>query len=154
MLFNPIGWAVDIYGYFKSGTDHHGREMSSADVVDRGLKIALLFTPIKVGGAKTVVQQYSLRAAEDGFYPVMTRGFADAQELVWLNKGDVWKFGTTKNPLTRYSQSYLDNIGEFGVKYVPEFQGTLQQARTLQNMKILNFKNQSGFLPPGNKIIN
>jgi len=45
----------------------------------------------------------------------MKRGFANPQELTWLNKGDVWKFGITKNPLSRYSQSYLDNIGEFGV---------------------------------------
>ena len=39
--------------------------------------------------AGKVVEQYALRAAEDGFYPVMKRGFADPQELVWLNKGDV-----------------------------------------------------------------
>jgi RHS repeat-associated protein len=100
----------------------------------------------------TQVEQYALRAAEDGFYPVMKRGFANPQELTWLNKGDVWKFGTTKNPLTRYSQSFLDNTGA-GLRYSTEFSGTLKQATTLERMKILNFRGQNGFLPAGNKII-
>lgn len=100
----------------------------------------------------TEVEQYALRAAEDGFYPVMKRGFANPQELTWLNKGDVWKFGTTKNPLTRYSQSFLDNTGA-GLRYSTEFSGTLKQANTLERMKILNFRWQNGFLPAGNKIV-
>ena len=103
--------------------------------------------------AAVSVEQYTLRAAEDGFYPVMKRGFANSQELTWLNKGDVWKFGTTKNPLTRYSQSYLDNIGEFGVYYKTEFTGTLKEALTVERMKILNFRGQNGFLPAGNKMV-
>lgn len=98
------------------------------------------------------VEQYALRAAEDGFYPVMKRGFSNPQELVWLNKGDVWKFGTTKNPLTRYSQSFLDNTGE-GLRYTTEFSGTFKQATALERMKILNFGRQNGFLPAGNKIV-
>lgn len=107
------------------------------------------------GGAArgiTQVEQYALRAAEDGFYPVMKRGFANPQELTWLNKGDVWKFGTTKNPLTRYSQSFLDNTGN-GLRYTTEFSGTLRQATSLERMKILNFRGQNGFLPSGNKIV-
>jgi len=97
------------------------------------------------------VEQYALRAAADGFYPVMKRGFKESQELVWLNRGDVWKFGTTKNPLTRYSQSYLKNTGA-GLEYVREFSGSLTQSRWLESSKILNFKSQTGFLPAGNKI--
>lgn len=82
----------------------------------------------------------------------MKRGFSNAKELTWLNRGDVWKFGTTKNPLTRYSQSFLKNTGE-GLQYRTEFSGTLKQPTTLEGMKILNFKMQNGFLPPGNKIV-
>ena len=85
----------------------------------------------------------------------MKRGYKNAQELVWLNKGDVWKFGTTKNfnPLKRYTQSYLDSVGEFGVKYESEFRGTATQALTVERMKILNYLGQTGYLPAGNKII-
>jgi RHS repeat-associated protein len=105
------------------------------------------------GEGGVAVEQYALRANADGFYPVMERGFANPQELTWLNEGDVWKFGTTKNPGFRYPQSYLDNVGEFGVYYSTEFSGTLNEALTLENMKIMNYKGQNGFLPAGNKII-
>ncbi len=123
---------------------------SIGTAVGKGI-FAGLRTVVVKGGTK--VEQYALRAAEDGFYPVMKRGFLDPQELTWLAKGDVWKFGTTKNPLTRYSQTYLDNVGEFGVYYSKEFSGTLQQALTVERMKIVNFFQQNGFLPAGNKII-
>jgi RHS repeat-associated protein len=104
--------------------------------------------------AEPLVEQYSLRATKSGFYPVMTRGSKAPTSLTWLEKGEVWKFGTTKNPLTRYPQSYLDNIGEYGVSYKGEFSGALKEALSLERMKILNFKLQSGgLLPPGNKII-
>ena len=100
------------------------------------------------------VEQYALRAADSGFYPVMVRGSENPQFITYLEKGDVWKFGTTANPATRYSGSYLQSIGEHGVEYSPEFLGTEQQAVQLQNMKIQNFLQQTGKLPPGNKIIN
>lgn len=63
------------------------------------------------------------------------------------------KFGTTKNPATRYSQCYLDSIGEYGVSYVKEFGGTHSEALALEAMKIKNFLWQTGKLPPGNKMI-
>jgi len=102
----------------------------------------------KVG---TTVEQYSLRAIKDGWYPVVKRGSKEATAVTWCEKGEVWKFGTTKNPSTRYSQSYLKDIG---VRYVPEFEGTGTDAIRLQNMKIQNYLEQSGNLPPGNKIRN
>jgi RHS repeat-associated protein len=103
------------------------------------------------GVAKTIteVEQYALRATEDGFYPVMKRGFQQPQGLVWLNKDEMWKFGTTVNPKTRYTQKYLEDIG---VYYDSEFTGTLQEALQLENMKILNHEFQTGLLPAGNKI--
>ncbi len=100
------------------------------------------------------VEQYALRAADSGFYPVLTRTFENATEITWLERGDVWKFGTTKNPATRYSQSYLDNIGDHGVLYQTEWQGTIGEALQLEKMKIQNFQLQNGgILPAGNKIV-
>jgi RHS repeat-associated protein len=107
-----------------------------------------------INAAKTSVQveQYTLKAARDGFYPVMKRGFKAPQELVYLNRGDVWKFGTTKNPLTRYTQNYLNNTGA-GLRYSTEFSGTLKQSLQLENMKIRNYLWNYKYLPPGNKMI-
>jgi len=62
------------------------------------------------------------------------------------------KFGTTRNPFTRYSQSFLKNTVE-GLQYTSEFSGTLKQATILERMKILNFKARTGFLLAGNKIV-
>lgn len=99
------------------------------------------------------VEQYSLIVAESGFYPIMTRGAKEATSLKWCERGDVWKYGTTKNRKNRYSQSYLDSIGEYGVEYSKEFSGSLAEALKLENMKINNFLQQTGTLPAGNKII-
>lgn len=102
-------------------------------------------------GAKQV-DQYALRAVQDGWYPIMTRGQKYPTGQTWLNQGEVWKFGTSKNVPTRYSQSYLDSIGTGGVRIDPEFSGTLGEALMLERMKIDNAVHQSGSLPPGNKI--
>jgi len=56
------------------------------------------------------VEQYALRASKDGIYPVMVRGSDVPQFITYLKKGDVWKFGPTVNPATRYSSTYLKSI--------------------------------------------
>ncbi len=156
--FNPLAILVNSISAYATGRDTYNVEMSNAEasvnlatIVPIG-KIVGVGTKL-IGSAVRAVEQYSLRAAESGFYPVMKRGFKGGQELTWLNKGEVWKFGTTKNPFSRYSQSYLDNIGEHGVIYTTEFRGTLQQATFLERLKILNYRFQNNYLPPGNKII-
>jgi hypothetical protein len=108
---------------------------------------------LETGAVRTVttqVEQYALKATEEGFYPVMTRGFKQPQAGIRLNPGDVWKFGTTQNPATRYSQSFLTN---WGLVYEKQFTGTLDQALSAERSNILNYLNQFGTLPPGNKII-
>ncbi|MCW0448581.1 hypothetical protein NB706_001415 [Xanthomonas sacchari] len=118
-----------------------------------GMFAAGLFLPgggYGVGAKK--VEQYSLRAAKGGWYPIATRGQKQATGLTWLDKGDVWKFGTTQNPSTRYSKAYLDGVGTGGLRYVPEYTGTKIEALTLERMKIDNFSVQNGILPAGNKI--
>ena len=115
--------------------------------------MAGLLGKAELGAAKIgLVEQYALRARESGFYPIMDRGFKNPTGYTWLEKGEVWKFGTTKNPLTRYSQSFLDNTGE-GLLYNREFEGALKEATTVERMKIINYKLQTGVLPPGNKIV-
>ena len=96
------------------------------------------------------VDQYALTALNDGFYPVMVRGFEEPQAGVWLDVGDVWKYGQTQNPATRYSQAFLD---EWGLLYQKQFSGTLQEALSAEKNQILNYLYENGVLPPGNKII-
>ncbi len=119
---------------------------------------ATVFTAVRVESAVVKgpmqVEQYALRAADSGFYPVMTRGSQSATEITWLEKGDVWKFGTTKNPATRYSDTFLRNKGDSGLIYTTEWQGTASEALQLEKMKIQNFQLQNGgTLPAGNKIV-
>ena len=97
-----------------------------------------------------LVEQYALRAGESGFYPVMKRGFASAQKEIWLETHDVWKYGTTKNPTTRYTQKFLD---EMGLRYEMQMKGTLQEALSSERRQILRYLEERGMLPPGNKII-
>jgi hypothetical protein len=97
-----------------------------------------------------VVEQYALKATEGGFYPVMQRGFSEPQGGVFLNAGDVWKYGTTQNPATRYSQSFLD---DWGLRYEMQTSGTLPEALAAEKSQILQYLNKNGVLPPGNKII-
>ncbi|WP_377155099.1 hypothetical protein ACFJIX_23585 [Roseateles sp. UC29_93] len=121
--------------------------------VERPGQLVLLSESAKQNGS-TPVEQYKLVANERGFYPVMTRGQKHPTEIVWLERGEAWKFGTTKNPKSRYSQVYLDGIGEFGVEKKQEFLGTQDQALQLENMKIRNYSEQNGKLsPPETKLL-
>ena len=99
-------------------------------------------------------EQYALRAKQAGFYDVMQRGAKNAVGKVWLEAGEVWKFGTTKNPPgtinPRYSTKWLNANN---LDYVQEFIGTEAQVLTVETMKIQNFLRQYGILPAGNKMI-
>ena len=149
LLIPGFSFTFDYFG----GTDYFN--MSPTDSEKAGYYTAMALTFITPGGAEAKVEQYTLRAVESGFYPVMKRGFRKAQELVWLEKGEIWKIGTTKNfnPFKRYSKSYLDNIGEYGVQRFQEFVGTSAEALQLEKMKIINYMEMHGYLPAGNKMI-
>jgi hypothetical protein len=125
----PIGWPGDAAKLAKLG---------------RALK------PCKAAKGAATAEQCALEAVEDGLYPVMKRGFEEPQGRVWLSAGDVWKYGATENPATRYSQSFLD---ELGLRYEQQLSGTLQQALSAEKASILNYLDRTGRLPPGNKII-
>jgi uncharacterized protein RhaS with RHS repeats len=122
--------------------------------VQAGIPELVLLTDLgKVGEcSKTtaLVDQYALKAAEDAFYPVMKWGFDEPQAGVWLNAGDVWKYGKTMNPATRYSQAFLK---EWGLRYDPRFTGTDQEALDAEYDSLIKYLNTFGRLPPGNKML-
>lgn len=133
-------------------------DLSSNDLRRQGHAVGTvmsLFLPAaetKGAEAAATVNQYALRATEDGVYPVMRRGFSEPQGNIQLNAGDVWKYGTTKNPGTRYTQRFLDETGN-GLRYDSQLSGSLEEALSAEKSKILDFLNENGVLPPGNKII-
>lgn len=96
------------------------------------------------------VEKYTLRAARDGFYPVMRRGFREPQAGAFLHAGDIWKHGTTKNPATRYSHAFLDR---WGLRYETNSTGSLDDALAAERQSILDYLYLNGELPPGNKIV-
>ena len=105
-------------------------------------------------GLSTAVQfeQYALRAAQDGMYPVMQRGFKEPVGSIFLKESDVWKFGqTTKGP-ARYSDSFMQDTGA-GFKFQPEFKTpSFKDVLQIERQKIVNYEQQFGKLPPGNNI--
>jgi RHS repeat-associated protein len=115
-------------------------------IITEGMSLAMMTAN---GGGVQTADQYALVAAKDGYYPVMKGGFAEPQGEVWLNAGDVWKYGKTINPATRYSKTRLD---ELGLVYERQFSGTPSQALAVEKQKILNYQTEYGTLPPGNKI--
>lgn len=80
----------------------------------------------------------------------MQRGFKQPQAGIWQEAGEVWKYGTTKNPATRYPQSFYK---KWGLQYEKQMSGTLQDALSSENSSIMNFLDKTGTLPPGNKIV-
>ncbi|MFW6577619.1 RHS repeat-associated core domain-containing protein [Acinetobacter baumannii] len=102
--------------------------------------------------AGKTVDQYALVAQRDGFYPVMKWGYKEPQGGIWLSQGDIWKYGTTKNPTTRYPASYLNNTGN-GLQYQQMMNGTLKQALEAEKNRITIYRDTRGILPPGNKMV-
>jgi RHS repeat-associated protein len=87
---------------------------------------------------------YTLRAERNGDYLNVRTG-----ETQYLNKGDVWKIGTSYDTDSRYSQSQL---GQWGVVTQIESTGTKYQTLVTEKLKLINYFSENGQLPPGNKI--
>ncbi|MCZ2390837.1 MAG: hypothetical protein LC113_07135 [Acidobacteria bacterium] len=100
----------------------------------------------------TQFEQYALRAAREGMYPVMQRGSKKPVGEVFLKQGDVWKFGQTKNGVARYPGSFYRNTGK-GLEFSSEFKtSSFKDVIKMERQQILNYEQQFGKLPPGNKI--
>ncbi|MCB0649298.1 MAG: hypothetical protein KDC49_21660 [Saprospiraceae bacterium] len=97
----------------------------------------------RAGGPQGV--QYSLRATATGPYTCYTC-FSGTMNL---SLGDVWKYGETINPATRYSESFKYGMG---VQQFDEFFGNQVQIKVMEKTKIYGYFLQNGHLPPGNKI--
>jgi len=92
---------------------------------------------------------YALLASKDGWYPIMEWGKKNPVGYWYLKKGEVWKFGETKVPKTRYSAAWLrrNNLQYFAVH-----RGTTKSFnRIVERIRITGFLKWKGFLPPGNK---
>ncbi|HEV7646128.1 MAG TPA: hypothetical protein VGO50_19485 [Pyrinomonadaceae bacterium] len=132
-------------------------KLKGADAVRTGFFKNLF--PFKEAAATAVkpevrqMEQYALRAAKDGLYPIMERGSKEAVGEMFLKTGEVWKFGTTINPASRYSGSFLRNTGS-GLNYVTEFKSSLfKDVLQMEKTRITDFRTLNGFLPAGNKMV-
>ncbi|KIX19624.1 hypothetical protein SY27_17950, partial [Flavobacterium sp. 316] len=96
--------------------------------------------------------QYSLRANTSGEYPIMSSGSSVPTGTMHLNAGDVWKYGETTNPTSRYNAGDLSTVGAGGVSQHNEFTGTQTQVKAMEKAKIYSYFITNGHLPPGNKI--
>ena len=87
--------------------------------------------------------QYALLATRNALYPTV-RG-----DLVFLNRGDVWKYGTTIDPAGRYSSSALSGMN---LVMQPQSTGSVSQVLVQEKIQLINHFFQNGELPPGNRI--
>ncbi|WP_238541090.1 RHS repeat-associated core domain-containing protein [Polaromonas sp. CF318] len=87
--------------------------------------------------------QYALVAESSGMYPDVRNG------AVFLNAGEVWKYGTTVDPASRYSASTLAALK---LQMVPQTVGTHYQVLTQEKIMLITHYTTHGQLPPGNKI--
>jgi hypothetical protein len=79
----------------------------------------------------------------------MVFGSTLATSTTYLNAGEVWKYGETINPTTRYDQSFLNGLG---VRQLNEYWGNQLQIKIAEKTKIYSYFAIHGHLPPGNKI--
>lgn len=89
--------------------------------------------------------QYALIATQPGYYTSYTYGGG----IVFLNTGDVWKYGETTHTDTRYSQEW--RIAH-GLKMDIEYVGSQRECKIQEKIKIYRYFFSNGHLPPGNKI--
>lgn len=110
-----------------------------------------LFGPNAIGWADPLGldEFYALLASKDGWYPIMEWGKKNPVGYWYLKKGEVWKFGETKVPKTRYSAAWLRRND---LQYFAIHRGTTKGFnRTVERLRISGFITWKGFLPPGNK---
>jgi RHS repeat-associated protein len=153
------GAAILTYGLYNSLTSDNNYTANPSIPLpgffvrdNTGTKPLVITPPISVPIARTMEphgEQYTLRARADGYYPNREWG-KGIVGVKWLNKGDIWKIGTTINGRGRYTNPFYDNTGQ-GLDYVPEFSGPIDQVLFAEKMKLLNYAIQhNGALPPGN----
>jgi cell division protein FtsL len=110
-------------------------------------------------------EQYVLRAAYSGWFPLLKWGEAVAQDSIWLNEGDVWKYGfTCVGEFGRYPQRiYYDDGNKkltwLDLTYSTQVKGTEKECKIEEKRKIYNYpllhecqvRKIKLIRPPGNK---
>ena len=99
-------------------------------------------------------EQYALVARVSGWYPCYNCG---TETMIYLNKGEVWKYGKTCNG---EKGRYKDGLPINNLVYVKEFIGTEEECLIQEKLKIYNYaglpenvKRQIKLIrPPGNLI--
>jgi hypothetical protein len=95
--------------------------------------------------------QYALVATRNGPYPVMRRGSSIPVGTINLKVGDVWKYGETINPGTRYTRKFLEKTG---LRLLPQAERlTRSHRRQTELARLVLYRLDHGRLPPGNKIL-
>jgi len=101
-------------------------------------------------------EQYALVASVSGYYPCYQTECENL--IIWLNAGEVWKYGKTCNGEDgRYLSSYLMEMKLF---YRQQFVGNEKECLIIEKQKIYSYPNLPECLirkiillrPPGNKI--
>lgn len=135
----------------RSAYEAHGAwiQYGSQGIVEVSMAVFTGGTSTEIRLAVRETRQYALTAIEDGWDPVMKRRFFEPQGYQWLNSGDVWKYGVTKNFIRRYSMKYLEKTG---VQYEWQFCGTKTEAKYQEIKKIGRYFEEHNFFPPGNKV--
>jgi hypothetical protein len=85
---------------------------------------------------------------EDFEHDVMEWGKKGPQGTTKIKKDEVWKYGTTVNPESRYTQKWLI---QNKLRMVRQSEGTRTEVLQKEAEKIRNYRLLHGKLPPGNK---
>ena len=86
---------------------------------------------------------YELLAKQDGYYRNVRNN-----EMVYMKKGDVWKYGETTQGEKRYSDNSYENTN-FNMK--PIFYGTKTEILIQEKIMLIRYFVEHQQLPPGNK---
>ncbi len=117
---------------------------------------------------KEQCEQYALIAIYSDYYPVLQRGVKIANDSIWLNTGEVWKYGITCIGETRrYSGQvyYYDGniiLTRKQLEYKVQFIGIEKECKIREKEKIYNYpllpecinRKRKLIRPAGNKIDN
>jgi hypothetical protein len=100
--------------------------------------------------------QYVLVADKTGYFPCYT--CPDGSGLIYLYKGEVWKYGMTrKGENGRYPKQ---NYGAPNLRFLIQFQGTVSECLKMEKIKIYSYpllpeaekRDFTLIIPPGNVI--
>ena len=99
-------------------------------------------------------EQYALLDIGNGWYPCFN---CPDSNVIYLNKGEVWKYGFSTKGKTRYPAAFYKMMR---VEYLTQLVGTIEECMQEEIRKIINYPTLPEALarpvilirPPGNKV--